>query len=107
MEIFFIGISLIIFNTIGQLLLKKAAAIGGARNAYLWLGYTLFAMTIFVSYFLMKYLELKYFTLIMSLNYLTVMFGAAIFFDERLTRIKIFGTLLVLIGVFIFMKGIL
>jgi len=105
MEKILIAFGMIFLNTVGQLFLKKAALIGSIRNPYLWSGYALFATTVIVSYFLMQYIGLLYFTVIMSLNYLTVLYASAFFFDEYLTRNKIIGTLLVLFGVIIFIGG--
>lgn len=100
-----IAVGLIFLNTTGQLFLKKAALRGGINNPFLWIGYILFAISVIVSYFLMQYLPLVYFTVIMSLNYLSVMYASSWFFDEALTRYKIIGTCLVLIGMIIFIGG--
>jgi drug/metabolite transporter (DMT)-like permease len=105
MEKILIAFGLIFFTTVGQLLLKKATQIGGIKNIYLWAGYSFFVVTIFVSYLLMQYIELKYFTVIMSLNYITVMIASSLFFGERLSVMKVLGTILVLLGIGIFMNG--
>lgn len=105
MEIIFSGL-IVVLTTAGQILLKKGALYHNERRKslqFIGLGYLLFVMTIGFSYLLMKLILMKYFTIIMSLNYIAVMFGAKIFLNEKLERKKIIGTLLVAIGIFIFM----
>jgi drug/metabolite transporter (DMT)-like permease len=93
----------ILFTTVGQLLLKYAAI----KNSKLFLasGYFLFVLVVVASYFLMKLLELKYFTVIMSLNYLTVFLLSAWMFKEELNKVKITGVFLIIIGIVIFSFG--
>lgn len=93
------------FTTAGQILLKKGATINSNTmfNIYIVVGYVLFLITIIVSYYLMKQIPMKYFTVIMSMNYLSVMFAAHFFLKEQLDRYKLFGTLFVAIGIVIFM----
>ena len=93
----------VVLNTIGQLLLKKAAQTRGIDNKYLWIGYIYFLATIFVSYFLMKKIELKYFATLMSVNYIVAMLASALFLQENLSRQKVFGTLIVACGVIVFL----
>ncbi|MFA7084228.1 MAG: hypothetical protein WC141_06825 [Arcobacteraceae bacterium] len=93
----------ILFTTVGQLLLKYAAI----KNSKLFLatGYILFVLVVVASYFLMKLIDLKYFTIIMSLNYLTVFLLSAWIFKEELNKVKITGAFLVVIGIVIFSFG--
>lgn len=103
---FILACIIILLTTIGQILLKKGAIYHKERRKsllFIGLGYFLFILTIGFSYLLMKIIPMKYFTIIMSLNYITVMFGANIFLNEKLEREKIVGTLFVAIGIFIFM----
>ncbi len=105
MEIIFI-ILIVLLTTTGQILLKKGANHHNDRTKslqFIGLGYVLFVITIGFSYLLMKQIPMKYFTIIMSLNYITVMFGAKMFLNEKLERKKIIGTVLVAIGILIFM----
>jgi multidrug transporter EmrE-like cation transporter len=97
-----ISFALVILNTAGQLLLKRASEAGGLFNVDLWGGYFLFLVSVGVSFFLMRILDLKFFTTIMSLNYVAVMLASAYFFKEPLTPSKIGGTALVLCGVIVF-----
>jgi len=101
-----IAFFIVFLTTLGQILLKKAALTHENRKKsllFLVLGYSIFVITIGLSYLLMKMIPMKYFTVIMSLNYITVMLGAKLFLNERLNRQKIIGTSLVAIGILIFM----
>lgn len=93
----------ILFTTVGQLLLKYAAI----KNSKLFLatGYFLFVLVVVASYFLMKLIELKYFTVIMSLNYLTVFFLSAYVFKEEINKTKLIGVFLIIFGIIIFSFG--
>lgn len=105
MELIF-AVFIVLLTTAGQILLKKGAIHHDDRAKRLKLitiGYLLFVMTIGFSYLLMSLIPLKYFTIIMSLNYIAVMFGASMFLNEKLERKKIIGTVLVAIGISIFM----
>lgn len=107
MELIF-SIFIIVLTASGQILLKKAVEYqeDRARNLkYICLGYLLFIITIILSYILMKLIELKYFTVIMSLNYIAVMFGANLFLNEKLNKREITGTIIVTVGVMIFIYG--
>lgn len=106
MEIIF-AFFIVLFTTAGQILLKKGAIYSHERRKslqFIGLGYLLFVMTIGFSYLLMKLIAMKYFTVIMSLNYIAVMFGARMYLNEKLERKKIIGTTLVAIGILIFMS---
>lgn len=106
MEILFTFL-IILLTTIGQILLKKGAMCSHQRIKslqFIGLGYFLFVLTIVFSYLLMKLVPMKYFTVVMSLNYITVMFAASIFLNEKMGREKIIGTILVTVGIFIFLN---
>lgn len=92
----------IIMTTIGQLFLKKASVNGGLINIYLWSGYFLFVIVLIISYILMKLIDLKYFTMIMSVNYISVYVSSAYFFNEKVTKNKIIGILLIICGLIVF-----
>lgn len=101
-----IAILIVLSTSIGQILLKKGSIYRNDRNKsllFIVFGYFIFILTIGLSYLLMQLIPMKYFTIIMSLNYITVMFGTKIFLNEKLERKKIIGTILVAIGIFIFM----
>jgi len=98
----------ILLTTSGQIFLKKGAIYQQDHRKSLiftGLGYLLFVITIVFSYMLMQIVEMKYFTVIMSLSYITVMFGANIFLNEPLGRKKVLGTIIVTLGIMVFMYG--
>ena len=98
---------LIIFlTTAGQILLKIGADQSKGSvftNRYVLSGYTLFILTVIFSYYLMQIIPMKYFTVIMSLNYIAVMLAARIFIHEKINKDRAIGTVLVALGAFIFL----
>lgn len=96
---------IVIFTTIGQILLKRAALVLSANRMYLLISiaYTFFIIAVLLSYEILKTLELKYYTVIMSVNYIAVLVAAHYFLNEKITRVKLKGTLLIAIGIFIFL----
>lgn len=105
MQAIYIGFFLIFINTLGQVLLKKATLKNKGKMAYLFFGYLLFLIAIIVSFYLMKIIELKYFTVIMSLIYLAVLLASTFIFKESLDKNKIIGTIIVSLGIIIFIGG--
>ena len=101
MKIILISIFLIIINTLGQISLKKATLVK-KKLLYLAFGYFLFMLAIMISFFLMKILDLKYFTVIMSGIYISVLISSSVIFKEPLDKNKIIGTILVISGIIIF-----
>lgn len=96
---------IVIMTALGQLLLKIGASTNHASiyfNKFVILGYILFVVVLMLSYYLMLTLSLKYFTVIMSVNYVVVMLSAGLFLKDRLTSKKILGTVLVVAGVCVF-----
>jgi drug/metabolite transporter (DMT)-like permease len=95
---------LVLLNTVGQLFLKQAVVSKDkVQIICLFLGYFCFFLTIVTSYFLMKIVPLRYFTVVMSLNYISVLFASAYYFKEKLSISKLLGILIVMMGIFIFM----
>jgi drug/metabolite transporter (DMT)-like permease len=103
--IFIYGLVSILTTTTGQILLKKGASGANKREVYFFvvLGYTFFFFAVLISYILLKLIQMKYFTVVMSLNYVSVMFASRIFLNEKLDRPKVIGTLLIAVGVLIFL----
>lgn len=99
----FLIIIAILFTTLAQLLLRYAAV----RNNKLFLisGYFLLILVVIVSYFLMKLIELKYFTVIMTLNYLMVFIFSTFIFKEEINKNKVIGILFIIFGICIFSFG--
>ncbi|MGB5920467.1 EamA family transporter [Arcobacter sp.] len=105
MQVWYIGFFLIFVNTLGQILLKKATLVNKRKMIYLSFGYVLFFVAVIVSFYLMKIVELKYFTVIMSSIYVTVLLMSAFIFQESLDKNKITGTILVILGIIVFIGG--
>ncbi len=105
---FILGLVIIICTVIGQILLKKGALteVKILSYKYIFFGYFFFVLAVYFSYFLMKIIPMKYYTVVMSINYIAVLIGAYIFLGERLNKKKIIGTCLVALGVIVFLyKG--
>ena len=103
---FILAILIILQTTTGQILLKKASLIVDNKRLYwiyLLIAYSLFFFTIVLSYILMNQIPMKYFTVIMSLNYITILLGTHIFLHEKPTKDLYIGTIVVMIGIIIFM----
>jgi len=100
-----LSVSIIILTASGQIYLKLAAINQNKfkKIVLLTFGYSIFLITIFISYLLMKVIPMKFFTIIMSLNYIAVMFASHKILNEKMTYNKLLGTLLVSLGVFVFM----
>lgn len=104
--IIYISILVILLTTAGQVFLKIGAdkAEGSQSiNRFVVFGYALFLITIILSYFLMKIIPLKYFTVIMSLNYVAVMIAAKMFLGEEVKKDRLTGTALIALGIIIFL----
>jgi drug/metabolite transporter (DMT)-like permease len=103
-----ISIFLVLLTASGQVMLKLGANEAERRgliNGYVIVGYVLFIITILLSYQLMKIIPLKYFTVIMSVNYIAVMVASRFFLNETIQKDKLIGTLLISIGIYVFLLG--
>ena len=104
--IIFITLLIILLTTSGQIFLKLGADKSKGTNFinnYVIYGYLFFLLTIILSYYLMQIVPMKYFTVVMSLNYIAVMIVAKIFLNEKINKDRLTGTILVALGVFIFL----
>lgn len=99
----FLIVCAILFTTVAQILLKLATI--RKNNFFLVSGYFSLILVIGASFLLMKLIELKYFTVIMTLNYLTVFLLSAWIFKEEINKSKLIGILFIIIGVCIFSFG--
>lgn len=94
----------IFLTTLGQLLLKVASK----KNSiiYLSLSYIIFIIVVITSYFILKEIELKYFTAIMTINYLMVFLASSYILKETISKKNILGIFLVTMGLIIFIFGV-
>ncbi|MNE75159.1 EamA-like transporter family protein [compost metagenome] len=98
---------LVLVNSIAQVLLKLGSTKTGNTaisliNIYILLGYALFFVSTILSVYLLKLMELKNFTLIISLNYVGTLILSRFFLKERFTVKKITATALIVLGVVYF-----
>jgi len=54
----------------------------------------------------MKKIDFMYFSVIMSINYVTVLFASRLVFQDSLNKEKFLGTLLVAVGVVVFVGNV-
>ena len=97
---------IVMFIAMGQLLLKYGADSKKSTrliNAYVLAGYAVFFLIVLVSYYLMAIIPMKNFTVIMSVSYIAVAVAAHIFLKEKINRDRVIGTLLIVVGVFVFL----
>ena len=91
-----------------QMLLKKAAGMvwPSPLREYLnvWVvgGYGLLALSMLSVIFACRGLEVKNIPVLESLGFPLVMLLGRIFYNEKLTRGKLIGTALILLGIFVF-----
>jgi drug/metabolite transporter (DMT)-like permease len=102
-----IGILIMLSTAAGQILLKKGADKQTGSpfiNGFVFSGYIIFLLVIVLSYSLMKVIPFKYFTVIVSSGYVVAKFGAKLFLNEAITKNRILGTMLIAIGVCVFLQ---
>ncbi|WP_371834107.1 EamA family transporter [Paenibacillus wenxiniae] len=102
-------VMLVLMNSYSQILLKKGAGSADDKNIllsflnrYTFTGYFLFLAITVINVFLLKYIDLKQFTIILSCNYLIAYMMAIYFLKESFSLKKVLGTLLIVIGVIVF-----
>jgi len=103
--VIFLCVIVVGLTTAAQLLLKigaRSAPSAGPLNRYVIFGYALFGLTIVLSYFLMQQMQMKYFTALMSINYVAVAVASALALKEKMGRRRWAGTLLIATGVALF-----
>jgi drug/metabolite transporter (DMT)-like permease len=99
-----IAAGIVVLTSLGQILLKLGA---GSRshlifNRYVIAGYALFVLVMFLSAVLMRHVDLKYFSVIIGLNYLSGAVAAMIFLRESVNAKKLLGCVLIALGAAIF-----
>ena len=103
-----LGLLIVMLTVTGQLLLKVGAKSSKSErliNSYVLAGYAVFLLTVAVSYLLMSIMPMKNFTVVMSVNYIAVTMTARIVLKEEISKGLIFGTALIVIGVFVFLNN--
>ncbi|WP_430175368.1 EamA family transporter [Paenibacillus favisporus] len=105
--IIFISIVLILINSFAQVLLKIGAnkiskKFGITINIQTILGYFLFFISTILSVYLLKFIDLKNFTIIIALNYVGAIVLSYLILRESFTKQKIISTIMIILGVIIF-----
>lgn len=99
-----LGFLIVLITSVGQIFLKIGANKGGRLifNRYVISGYICFLSVIFLSAIIMKSIDFKYFTVIVSLNYLGATLMAIFILKEEVTWNKILGCIFISFGAVIF-----
>ena len=98
----------VVISSFSQILLKKSAnkeyqsVIREYVNVYVIAGYGMMVASTILMILAYRNLEFKNGPVIESLGYILVMFLSFGFFKEPLTKRKVCGNLLILLGIFIF-----
>lgn len=106
--IVFIGIVLVLINSSAQIFLKLGATDLKYKSKVLptsrftLTGYVLFLVSTILSIYMLKLIEFKSFTLILSFNYVSALILSKIFLGESYTRRKVIATGIIIIGVVVF-----
>ncbi|WP_107839179.1 EamA family transporter [Metasolibacillus meyeri] len=101
----FIAILLPIINASGQILMKQAALKKLNRKMmyiYLCSAYGLFLVSTILTIYILKYISMKYFTIILAFNFIVTGLFSFLFLKEKMGKKTLLGTIVVLIGVGIF-----
>ncbi|MCI8326590.1 MAG: EamA family transporter [Lachnospiraceae bacterium] len=98
----------VVVSSFSQILLKKSAnkehenLIKEYLNPYVIIGYGMMVVSTILMILAYHKIEYKNGPVIESLGYLLIMFLSFLFFKEPITKKKICGNLLILLGIFIF-----
>jgi len=93
------------FGIVGQLLMKQAMS-NTAVGFFTWsfilqlaLALTTYSLGIINWIFALRVVKLSIAYPLTSLNYVGILFGSSYFFDEQITLIRVFGVVLIFLGV--------
>jgi drug/metabolite transporter (DMT)-like permease len=98
----------VVFTSIGHMLLKIAAtriSVSGGKvctHPISIAGYLMFAVVAFLSIYAMKGLDMKVFFALNSLTYICIPILAYLVLQESFTRNKVIGVIVITIGVVLF-----
>jgi drug/metabolite transporter (DMT)-like permease len=95
----------VFINATGQVLLKKATIHIKSKYVYLICGYSLFVISVFITKLLIDKIDFKNMALVVTFNLIGVMLGSVLFLGEPLTKRKITGTAMVMVGTIIFLDS--
>lgn len=101
-------LSSVIIASFSQVLLKKSAkkqhdsVLKEYLNPYVIIGYMMMVVSTILTILAYKGIAYKNGPVIESLGYILIMFLSLFFFNEKITKRKLLGNILILIGVFVF-----
>jgi drug/metabolite transporter (DMT)-like permease len=95
----------VFINAAGQICLKKATINIKLKLIYLTVGYSLFILSVLITKILIDNIDFKNMALIVTFNLIGVMIGSVLFLGESMTKRKLTGTVLVIIGSVIFLDS--
>ena len=98
------SILIVILSAIGQIFLKNGA--NDSENIFLnknvYFGYGIFLLVVFMSITLMNYVQLKYFSIIVSFTYPVTIILASVFLKEKISFSTLLACLVILFGCVVF-----
>ena len=95
-------ISTIIIGLIFVPILHPNGILNEFLNIQVIVGYSLLVITMFLNIIAYRNIEYKLGPIINSLTYVFVLFFGVVIFHEKLSKNKIFGIILILLGIFVF-----
>ena len=81
---------------------KHTSILNEFLNIQVIVGYSLLVITMFLNIIAYRNIEYKLGPIINSLTYVFVLFFGVVIFHEKLSKNKIFGIILILLGIFLF-----
>lgn len=108
---FFLYLLSVVIASCSQILLKKSAMkqytsfVREYLNPYVIIGYGMLFGSMILTILAYKGIEFKNGPIMESLGYVLVIIMSRFIFKEKITRSKVLGTLLILIGVTVFVLG--
>ena len=94
--------------SVSQILLKKSANKNHTNewreylNKYVITAYFIFFISTILTIIAYKGVELKYGQIIESVGYIFVLIMSKMFLDEKITKNKLLGIFLIIVGIFVF-----
>ena len=100
----------VIIASFAEILLKKSAAknygspIREYLNVYVICGYGMMFLSMFITVLAYRGLDFSNVPVIESLGYVVVMLLSYLFFKERITKRKLLGMAVILLGIFVYYR---
>jgi len=104
----------VFISSISQIMLKKSALINADStsikaqylNKLVIGGYTLLFIAMFIPLYVYQFMELKYGAVVESLGYIFVMILSTLILGEKITKKKLTGNVLIIIGIALFSSNL-